>query len=103
MFRDPEAVIQDADIEQAELEAAGNRAARGIRRMRALRAAGNLDGAAAACPHGGGYPLDSPAAWASGDPFAGQAGVRCADCGSRLNAFRWDGGRVLVPCEIAGR
>lgn len=54
-----------------------------------------------ACLHGGGYPLDSEAARNEHDPRAGQAGVRCSDCGSVLSGFRWDGPvTVLVPCEL---
>jgi hypothetical protein len=92
----------DADMEMASLEAAGRRASRGRKRMVALRAAGDLDGAAKACRHGGGYPLDSLAARNAADPRAGEPGVRCLDCGSVLSAWPWDGGTVTAPCEIGG-
>ena len=97
---DPEAIYQDADIEQAELEAAGNEYARRARKSAAAREAGDLDAAAAACPHGHGYPLDSPAARHENDPGAGEAGYRCLECGSRLDASPWDDGRVTVACEV---
>lgn len=96
---DPEAVYQDADIEQAQFEADGARLAADRRESERLAAEGNLVEAAEMCPHGGGYPLDSPAALNDGDPNAGEHGVRCSDCGSRLSAFAWEGGEVLVPCE----
>ena len=81
---------EEADYQQAEAEAAGREYSRGVRRMKALRAAGKLAEAAEACPHGGGYPLASIAASegttsAGVDPRAGQAGVRCSDCGSVLS------------------
>lgn len=96
---DPEAIETerlDADIEQANLEAAGRESARGHKRMLALRAAGDLAGAARACPHGGGYPLNSLAAQNSNDPKAGQQGFRCSDCGSILTEWA---GTVLAPCD----
>ena len=92
--------FQDADFDQREMEEEGNRIAAKSRQSRALREAGNLVAAANTCPHGGGYPLASPAAEHENDPNAGEEGVRCSDCGSRLSAFAWDGGTVVVPCEI---
>ncbi len=91
-----------ADMEMASLEAEGNRLYARSQKSKALRA---TDPAAAAemCPHGGGYPLNSLAAEHSSDPNAGEDGWRCSDCGSRLSEAKWDGGKVLVPCEIAGR
>lgn len=89
-----------ADMEQAELEAAGRQFSRQLRRFRALLAAGKKDEAARACPHGGGYPLSSLAAGYEHDPRAGQDGVRCSDCHSVLSNFRWDGPMVvLFACE----
>jgi hypothetical protein len=103
MYRDPEATYQDADIEQAELEAAGREVSRGHKRMMALRQSSPM-AAARACKHGWGYPTDSPAAENSKDPRAGQKGERCLNCGS------WWAGRVsfrdmrdtdpTVPCEL---
>ena len=90
----------DADIEMAEFEAVARRHARRGVKMRTLRAAGKFAEAAAVCPHGGGYPLDSPAATNAKDPHAGEKGWRCSDCGSRLEKDPWEGGRVTVPCEV---
>ena len=100
---DEEAIAEErfaADLEMAAFEEEGRRYAAAGRKAKLLYFAGDLAGAAKACPHGGGYPLDSPAAVNNGDPFAGEAGVRCHDCGSRLSDFAWDGGTVLVPCEL---
>lgn len=95
---------RDADLEMADLQAAGNRAARGRRRMIALRAAGKLAEAADACSHGAGYSSPSPAAVSSQDPRAAEAGYRCTDCGS------WFAGKIgyfdvrtitpTIPCEL---
>jgi hypothetical protein len=96
----------DADLLQAQYEAEGNAYARRQRRMESLRAEGMLVEAAEACNHGSGFPLDSIAAseGTTGfgvDPFAGEAGYRCVDCGSRLSGSPWDGDvTVLVPCEV---
>lgn len=81
----------DADYEQAALEAAGNAASRGRCRMMAFRAVGQLEAAANACHHGAGYPTASPAAHAEHDPRAGQRGMRCSSCGS------WWKGAVSFP------
>lgn len=90
----------DADLEQASYEAQGRAYGAAKRKSETLMAAGDKAGAAAACPHGGGYPLDSPAASHSNDPYAGESGYRCCDCGSRMSASPWDGGTVTAPCEI---
>lgn len=90
----------DADIEQADLEAAGREYGRSRKRMVRLRAAGDLAGAARACMHGGGYPLNSPAALNMADPRAGQQGFRCNDCGSVTTEYR---GAVLIPCDMVSR
>jgi hypothetical protein len=108
---DPEAVIQDADIEQYELEQEGRYHARRIKKMNKLRLAGRLDEAAMECTHrGGGYPLGSRAATNNLDPRAGQKGFRCQDCGSALDADPFDHAlgkgprpKVVAACEIAPR
>ena len=102
MTYDPELPngFQDADFDQRDLEEAGRDFSRRHRRMRALRAAGRLVDAAAACPHGGGYPLNSNAARDVSDPRAGEIGFRCEDCGSVLASYE-RGAAVLVPCELA--
>lgn len=103
--RDPDSFFYgDGDIEQAELEAAGQSYAKRWRRMRKLRAAGKLAEAAAACPHGSGFPLRSVAATDTKDPRAGQDGYRCCTCGSVLDGEPF--GRipkVLFPCEEPDR
>jgi hypothetical protein len=98
----------DADIEQAELEAAGRVAARGDYAMRRLRAAGQLAAAARACLHGWGYPTDSQAARNERDPRAGQPGFRCLNCGSyfaernpHLSDLR--SLTAAAPCELEPR
>lgn len=93
---------EQADIEQAELEAAGREYGRAHRRMMALRKAGDLTGAAKACKHGAGYPLASLAATYAKDPRAGEKGVRCSDCGSVIDEFPWGGHYVTIihPCEL---
>jgi hypothetical protein len=95
--------FQDADLLQAQYEAEGAAYAARQRESDRLRASGDVDAAARKCPHGSGYPLASPAATHSDDPFAGEEGVRCTECGSRLSDFAWDGGTVLVPCEVPVR
>ncbi len=99
---DPEvpAGFQDADFDQRELEALGAETGRALRRSYALREAGDLAGAAATCPHGGGYPLDSLAARNAYDPRAGEVGERCLDCGSVISCFPFEGNtRVIHPCD----
>lgn len=101
-WNDDEAIEQerwDSDMEQAQFEAEGNRLAALKAKSDKALAEGDKEAAANLCPHGGGYPLDSPAAHNNDDPNAGEDGVRCYDCGSRLSAFVWDGGKVLIPCE----
>lgn len=98
-----EAERMDADLEQADFEAAGREYGRRLRQSRRLLAAGDLGGAAAACPHGSGYPLRSLAARNLGDPRAGEDGFRCSDCGSVLAgvglARRGERPRVLAACD----
>ena len=94
---------EQADFDQAEMERAGRVYSRRAKASAGLRAAGNLEGAAELCPHGGGYPLASLAATGRNDPRAGEKGVRCLDCGSVLSNFPWEGPvDVWFPCEIAG-
>lgn len=94
----------DADWDTVELQAAANRAVRSIKAVHKRYAAGDIAGAASACRHGGGYPLNSLAATLNDDPGAKQHGYRCLDCGSRLSACPFDGPtKVLVPCEIPPR
>lgn len=95
----------EADMLQAQYEAEGNAHARRQRKMLELRKEGKLFAAAEMCDHGGGFPLDSIAAseGTTGfgvDPFAGEDGYRCVDCGTRLSASPWDGGEIVVPCEV---
>jgi len=100
-------VFNDADIEMAQLTAAGNAAARGSRRMRRLRADGRLAEAAAACHHGAGYGTDGSAAVDIKDPRAGQRGHRCSECGSwwRGSVNFWELRETApdVPCELEPR
>jgi hypothetical protein len=92
--------FQDADFEQRAFEEESARYAAKQRKSEKLRAEGNLADAAKACPHGGGYPLDSPAAGHVNDPNVGEKGWRCSDCGSRLSKEPWDRDfTILVPCE----
>ena len=105
MYEPDDFFYGDVDIEQAELKVAGREAFSRNKRMKTLRAAGRLDEAADICPHGGGFPLDSIAAseGTTGfgiDPFAGEEGYRCIDCGSRLSGPPWEHPTILVPCEV---
>ena len=100
MSYDPEAIYQDADFEQQDFEQQGRDYTRREREARRLYLAGDDGAAAAMCPHGAGYTLNMPAADHSRDPFAGEDGWRCRDCGSRLSADPWNDGRVTVPCEL---
>lgn len=93
---------RDADLEMRELEAAGDAAYRGGRRMLELYRAGELARAARACKHGYRYGLRGTAAKDAGDPRYGQGGDRCIDCGSWVE----DAGgidRVFEPCELEPR
>jgi hypothetical protein len=93
--------LRDADLEMAALEDAGRRFSRSAKRSRVLFAAGRIAEAAQACPHGGGYLLNSLAAVRENDPRQGQAGVRCDGCGSALSCWPWDGTPdVIAPCEF---
>lgn len=91
---------RDADMQQAEYEAEGREHGRRQTKTKQLIQAGDKEGAAKTCPHSGGFPLDSLAAKYDEDPHVGADGWRCSDCGSRLSASPWDGGRVTVPCEV---
>lgn len=103
MYRD-EYGPNDADIEQAALEAAGRAASRGARRMRTALAAGDPAEAARHCHHGAGYPTNSPAAHNSRDPRAGQPGMRCTNCGSHwqhgCDLYDLRGTPPTAPCEL---
>lgn len=92
---------EHADHMQAQYEAEGRAYSRAQKRMREALARNAREEAAELCRHGGGYPLDSLAARNESDPRAGQAGVRCSDCGSVLSAFPFEDAdyRVLVACE----
>jgi hypothetical protein len=97
---DEEAIEQerfDADLLQAQYEREGNEFWRQLQRAKKLREEGKLQEAAEACPHSGGYPLDSLAAGYNEDPHKGENGFRCVDCGSRVTDIMGD---VLVACEI---
>lgn len=89
-WNDSEAIEQekfDADQEMADLQRAGNRAARGLRRVKQLKASGDLAGAAAACPHD----------WTG--PAPDGSGIMCNHCGSLVTDFR---GTVIKPCVFRG-
>ena len=90
----------DGDIETWELRAvAGERDAM-RRESRQLEAAGDLEAAARACPHGGGYGLRGLAAERAGDPRAGEAGERCHDCNSVVDdLMNGDRAAILHACE----
>jgi hypothetical protein len=93
---DEEAVIQDADIEMAELVEGG------IIYYQRLQASKKAAGEERVrlCPHGGGYILDSLAAEREGDPRAGEEGYRCSDCRGVLSAFPYeDGGYKILYVE----
>jgi hypothetical protein len=93
---------RQADYDQAAMEAEGRADSRARRRSEQLAAAGDLAAAARACPHGGGYPLASPAARNARDPRAGESGFRCDDCGSVLDLdpfWHPDECAVVHPCE----
>jgi hypothetical protein len=87
----------EADMQMAELEAAGREFTRRIRAAKAAYLAGDKDKAARLCPHSSGYStLKHPNCQ---DPMKGAEGARCSCCGSRLRELR-RGAEVLVPCEI---
>jgi hypothetical protein len=78
---DEEAIADErfeADMLMASYEEEGRRYAAAGRKAKLLYFAGDLEGAAKACPHGGGYPLASLAAGYEGDPYraAGNAARR---------------------------
>jgi len=84
-----------------QLYAMGKKAEAGFKIMAARYLAGDVAGAAAACFHGWGYPLNSLAATNVRDPLAGGDGYRCIDCGSVLDRdpFITRTVRVLLPCQ----
>ena len=96
---DPEAIYQDADIEMWELQSAAHEAEAMQRKSEKLKAAGDLMAAAEACPHGWGYPLNSPAAADNADPREGEKGERCHHCNSVVSDVQDLHSEVLHPCE----
>lgn len=91
---------EQADFDQADMEAQGRAHGKKVKRFQVLKAEGKLQEAAEACPHSGGYPLDSLAARNAGDPREGQSGIRCSDCQSVVSCFPWSGEpEVIHPCE----
>lgn len=101
-YDDDPPLIRDADIEAAELAEAGRDFDRSLRRAKKLFLAGDLAGAAKACPHGWGYPTDALAATHSKDPRAGEPGFRCIHCGSWFadDPFAVRSPRVKAACEF---
>jgi hypothetical protein len=89
-----------ADAYQARLDLDDRNTSAARARSRWMEIRGDFDAAAEECPHDGGYPLKSPAAEWNRDPHAGEPGVRCHDCGSRLTTWPWHNGRVIAPCEF---
>lgn len=85
-----EAERLDADLEMAELEAAGRKADRRYRKMNALRVAGKLKDAARVCPHGWVGPVDDETEY-----------LYCYHCGSRVSEDIPPD--VLEPCVIEPR
>jgi hypothetical protein len=107
---DSEAIEQerfDADLLQAQYEAEGREFARAKRRVFAALDKGDYEAAYLACPHGGGYPLRSPAALHANDPAPPEeypeGAVRCLDCGGILTDWAWDGGDPFVPIPAEHR
>lgn len=102
-----EAIEQErwaADCEQADLESLGRQNSRAHRLSGRYAESGDFARAAAVCPHGSGYPLNSLAASNDNDPREGQTGFRCTDCGSVLSADPFDFDfEVLFPCEKYAR
>lgn len=70
----------DADIEQAQFEAEGNRYAARLQKMESLKAAGNLESAVEVCPHGSVGKLDGLCS--VDDPRHMEEGFRCFECGA---------------------
>lgn len=101
MHRDPELPngFQDADFDQRDLEAAGNRYYRKMKRSEQLRESGDLMASALACPHSWSYPLKSIAATNAKDRRSGEAGVRCLNCFSVLSGQPWSDHHIVHPCE----
>lgn len=78
----------DADIQQAELEAAGRSARNRRRQAVLLRAMGKLEEAMTVCSHG----------WSGYNPD--RTAIQCYECGSRM-VDQPDGRRIAtVPCEF---
>lgn len=100
---DEDAIYQDADIEQAELEAVGDEIWAAIKKGDKLRAAGLPFEAAGRCPHTAGYGLNGSHARDVGDPHAGSEAVvfRCSHCGAGLDREPWDGDARILNVELS--
>ncbi len=103
MTYDDEAIYQDADIEAAELEAAGNEHWAKIGRGDMLRAKGHPGDAAKCCPHSAGYGLSGTHATTANDPDAGSDTVlfRCSYCGAGLDRDPWDGDPRILNIHLS--
>jgi hypothetical protein len=106
-WNDPEAIDSermDADMEMADLQAAGNASYRRLKRAKQLYDKGDKMGAAKMCPHGWSYPLNSIAAreGTTGhiDPKAGGVGERCIHCGSVVNDAFSHNPTIIEPCSF---
>lgn len=78
----------EADMEQAALEAEGNRYARNLRKVEQLIAEGDLDAATELCMHGHVGLLKG--ACSEGDPRYGEEGYRCFECGAVVTDIHGD-------------
>jgi len=108
---DPEALEaerQEADFDQAALEASGRWHATRLRAARSALRRGDKERAAKLCPHG--WRQELKGSGAREDARHGQEGFRCLDCGSYLRALvdpeepnrpAWAARfvEVVVPCE----
>ncbi len=91
----------DADIEQSELEAAGNELHAQVQTAQRLRDAGRPFDAAKRCPHSAGYGLDGSHATTVQDPDSGSSGFRCSHCGAKLDRDPWDRDARIVNVEVS--
>ena len=92
----------DADWDTMELQSVGREHDVAIKGMLKHFDDGDKEKAALNCPHGWEYLLNSEHAHNENDPAAGEDGVRCIHCGSRLEDNSWSNPhtKVLVPCEM---
>ena len=81
-----------------EFERAAREADARLRKMKKLRAAGELMKAALMCPHGHWYSLDGDAANTEGDPRYGEGGERCLHCNSVVTDTSENPG-IIHACE----